>query len=275
MQEYLRKSKIGTVLDGLGARFLVFLLCMGWFFLLWDVRLPAITAGAALFFMLLILERKTRDGRLKRREEKLRRQLGGELALERLLLAPGRRAHFETVMLLSQKHPLILLQAGEEGVLCQQENEKIFIALCRFPVSDQITARDVLSLQRIALEKKADRAIFCAACAISDAAREQGKGEMPITFFPKDRLLSLLGAAYPATDAQLVALGKRKRAAMPLEKWAAVIFHPARARRYMAYGALLLGLYYFTHLPFYAFPSMLCFFLAAGCRCHRKQEERL
>ena len=89
---------------------------------------------------------------------------------------------------------------------------------------------------------------------------------MPVTFLGRDLLLSLFGQANPATDAQLEALGKRKRS-RPRVSWVRVVLDRRRARRYACYGALLLLLYQFTHLPYYALPGLICAVLAAACRC--------
>ena len=85
MQEYLQRSRLGEAMDALGFRFLALTLSMGWFFLLWGVRLPAIAAGLSLFCLIMLIEHKTRDARLRRKEARLRRMLGGELLIEKLL----------------------------------------------------------------------------------------------------------------------------------------------------------------------------------------------
>ena len=70
---------------------------------------PAIllaVAAAALYGLLLMLYKKTRDGRLARREKRLRARIGGELALERLraearLIQSGSRARCRTYISLA------------------------------------------------------------------------------------------------------------------------------------------------------------------------------
>ena len=94
MQEYLQRARLGEVMDALGFRTLALLVCLGWFIFLWGVRLPALCAGLSLFMLVMLLEKKTRDARLLRREKKLRVQIGGELFLEKLLMDPPVRAHF-------------------------------------------------------------------------------------------------------------------------------------------------------------------------------------
>ena len=57
--------------------------------------------------------------------------------------------------------------------------------------------------------------------------------------------------------------------------WLPVILHPGRAPRYLGYGALLMGMRLLTGQVFYAFPGLLCWGLAAACRCVGRKEEIL
>ncbi|MBQ9263521.1 MAG: hypothetical protein IJ189_04840 [Clostridia bacterium] len=271
MQEYLQESRFREVMDGLGVRFGVLALCLGWFMLLWGVTAPSLFSGIALWLLIFLLRRKSRDGRLKRREEKLRRRIGGEMAIERLLLTPPRRAHFETAMVLSQRYPLTLLRAGDKGVLCQLREEKALVSFCQLPTCATVSAGDVLSLQREARELGAARAILCAPCGISAQAQTQSGGEIPVAFLSRDALISLFGRANPVTDAQLVALGKRRRQQRP-SQWLPVILNEQRMGRYAFYGALLLIMHLLTGLIYYAVPGILCLCLAAGCRCVKQKE---
>jgi len=50
-------------------------------------------------------------------------------------------------------------------------------------------------------------------------AQHQAAGEIPVSFLSREEMIALFGAANPATDAQLVALGKRRKDHPPLKKW--------------------------------------------------------
>lgn len=275
MQEYLQHTRLGEAMDALGFRLLALALSMGWFILLWGLRLPALLAGAALFILVLLIEKKTRDERLLRREKKLRARIGGELALERLLLTLPDRAHFETAMLLSLRHPLTLLRAGDEGMLCSIRGETLLLSFVQAPLSAKIGAGEVLALQRAAKSQQAVRAVLCAPCPVAPEAREQAGGEIPVSFLSRDTLIDLFGQANPATDAQLVALGRRRRSPVPARRWLKLILDRRRAPRYALYGGLLLGMYLLTHLFYYALPGLICLGLAAACRCVQQEKEKL
>ena len=274
MQEYLQKTRLSAVLDELGFHILSLLACFLWFFAQWGVRLSAVAAGLALYVLVLLLRKKIRDGRVARREEALRRAIGGELALERLCLEDAAKAHFETAVLLSLRYPLTLLRTGEEGTLCALKGKKLLLFFLQAPEKSQVSAAQVLSLQRSAKQSGADWALLCAPCGVSKEAREQAQAEPGVFFLSRDTLISVFGSANPAQDAQLLALKslRKKRISRHLEP---AIFHPKRAGRYAFYGALLLAMYLFTHLPYYAVPGMICVFMAAFCRCARRNRDEL
>lgn len=266
MQEYLRRGRFAAAMDDLGFHFLALIFSLGWFSLLWGLRLPAVTAGLALYGLILLFRRKTRDDRLKRKEKKLRERLGGEMALERLLMLSPAQAHFETAMLLSLQKPMELLRTGKEGVLCLRQEEKTLISFLQLPLSSSVSAEHVLSLQRCAQALGAARGLLCAPCPVSDKAFEQAESLLPVSFLQRDALIRLFGRFGPATDSQLVALGKRrKKNAAP--RLLRAVFFRKRARKYAWYGALLLGMYLLTNHMIYALPGLLCVGLAAACRC--------
>lgn len=262
-------------MDRIGIHILVFICTLVWFVLQWGLCAAAIAAGLSFFILVTIMLHKIRDGRLIRKEKGLRIRIGGEMALERLLTADEARAHFEIALLLSMHHPLTMIKSTEAGTLCTLRGEYVLIHLSQCPLTGQIIPDHVLSLQRQMRRLRAHRGILCAPCAISSQAREQARGEYPVTFYNKEQLISLLGAANPATDSQLIALGKRKKKRAPLNQWMQLILDPRRFSRYGCYGLLLIGLYLLTRLPYYILPGLLCLLLAAACRCKKERKESL
>ena len=272
MQEYLHHSRLGSILDGFGFHFLALGVSFLWFLLLWGLRLSSVSAGLALYGMILLLRRKARDDRLARREKEMRAAIGGELALERLLLAQKERAHFETAVLLSMASPLTLLQTGGEGVLCSIKGKKVLVSFLQRPVSAAAEADHVLALQRDILSLRADRGLLCVPCGISPKAREQAQAQPPVSFLSREEMIALFGRANPATDAQLVELGRRKKAPRPA-RWLYLVLDRRRAKRYACYGALLLLMHQLTGFFFYAPAGLGCLALASACRCVRKRND--
>ncbi len=270
MQEYLHHSRLGSILDGIGFHFLALSVSLLWFLLLWGLRFTSILAGSALYGMILLLRRKARDDRLARREKQMRAAIGGELALERLLLTQKEKAHFETAVLLSMRHPLVLLQTGGEGVLCDLKGKKVLISFLQLPACSAAGAEHVLAMQRDIRLLRADRGLLCAPCGISAKAREQARAQPPVSFLSREEMIALFGRVNPATDAQLVSLGRRKKAPRPA--WLLrLALDRRRARRYACYGALLVIMYQFTGFFFCAAAGLLCLGLAAACRCVKER----
>lgn len=271
MQEYLRRSKLGLRLDGWGLRALLLIGSVGWFVFLWGLRLPALLAGLGLYGLLLLLLQRTQADRLHRREQQLRRQVGGELTLERLLLLPPAQAHFEAALRLGQRYPLEMLRLDDRGVLCRKGADTLLISFAQLPADDQADGRDILRLQQAARDLGANRAALCVPCGVSARAQGQATGEIPVSLLERGQLIALFGAQSPATDAQLVALNHR-RARPPRGSFLRRMLEPSRWKRYALYGGLLLALYCFTHLFYYALPALLCIALAVACRCMQKKE---
>ena len=274
MQEYLRRSRFASAMDDLGFHLLALALSLGWFLWLWGLCLPAFPAGLSLYALVLLIRRTTREDRLKRREKRLRAQLGGEMALEEMLLRPPAQAHFEAAVLLSVGRPLTLIRTGDQGVTCSLRGEKTLLSFLQRSPASVVSADDVLALQRSARAVGAVRAVLCAPCPVSPEAREQARGPLPVSILSRETLIGLLGQAHPARDQDLVALGRRRRAKRG-PGLISLVLDKRKARKYAWYGSLLLGMYLFTHLLIYALPGLLCVFLAAFCRCFRFRENEL
>ena len=274
MQEYLHRTRLSGVMDGAGFHLLALGGSFFWFILQWGLRLPSLTAGAALYLLIALIRKKTRDDRLKRKEKKLRTVIGGEMALERLLLSPPEEAHFELAMLLSLQYPLTLLRTGGEGVLCALRGEKLLIALAQLPASGTLDETRTLAFQRAVKAARADRGVLGVPCGVSPGAKEQAANQVPVTFLSREKLIALFGENNPATDGQLVALGQRKKSRAS-GSWLRAALSPRRARRYACYGGLLLGMYALTHFIYYAVPGLICVSLAAACRCTGGEKDAL
>ena len=88
-------------------------------------------------------------------------------------------------------------------------------------------------------------------------------------------MIALLGAANPASYAQLVALGARRKRKAPARRWLRSFIRREVSARYAFYGALLLSLYQLAPLPAYALPGCICLVLAAACHCRPAEKETL
>lgn len=268
MQEYLQKTQFSRIMDEIGVAAALLIGSLGLFFLLWGLRPMAILAGISAFTLCMLLRTRTREARLRRREEALRRRIGGELKLESWLLCPARQAHFETALLLGRPCSLSPLRLTEAGVLCAQEGcgDLVLVACARLHHMEKLTAREIAAFQRACLASGASHGYLCGAAGAVPEAREQAQLAPPITLVDRQRMIALAGMAEPATDSQLVALGQRYRGNHSLRTLRLAALSPERAEKYLLYGMLLLGLHLLSGQAMYLITGLICLALMTLCR---------
>lgn len=272
MQDYLQRTRLAGRMDEAGGTLALLAGSVVFFLLLWGVRITALLAGLAAFALLMLLRARTRERRLQGRENRLRRQIGGEMKLEAWVLMPPRRAHFEAALLVTQTLNGQMLRALDTGVLCAVQGKQALLACAQLPAGEKLTARDIAEFQRSCLSEGAEAGVLCGAEGLSDAARRQAALHPRVHTLSRTRMIALAGAAFPATDAQLVALGKRKRAPGHARAALRRMLEPHRARQYLLYGLMLCGLYIITGQRFYPLPGCACLLLMALCRALPAQE---
>ncbi len=276
MERYLRRNRLAEMLDGMGLRLLLYLLATGWFIWLWGLNVPTFLAGATLGTLLCTARREWRKRTVYRREKLLRSRLGAELMLEDMLMAEAKEAHFRAALLLAEKWPITLQSLKEEGVLCRQGEEMLLIQCIRMPEDGELSAGDLLAAQRAAHRLKADKAILCPLGKAPPKVLAMAEDALvPLRIIPRSMLLALAGQVAPATDEQLIDLGKRKRRLAGRGSFVRLVFQREKARRYHLYGQGMLILYIISGVRLYAVPGMVCLTLAVMSRWGRRQTELL
>lgn len=275
MQDYLQRTHLAGKLDEAGSLLMTLALSLLFYLLLWGIRLTALLAGFSTFILLRILRARTRERRLQRREKRLRQQIGGEMKLEEWTLAPSRRAHAEAALLLCEALQGQLLSVSADGALAYLQHQQMLICCAQLPCGEALGARDIARLQRACLLKNAQTGIVCGAEKVTDAARRQALLAPPVRTIDRAHMIALAGAAFPATDAQLVALGRRRRPSPQRDRLWRRILQAHRAKQYMLYGLMLCLLYILTGQRFYPVPGVLCLLLAGACRAVRAPDDSL
>ena len=275
MEQYLRRNRLAETLDALGMAILLYLLAVGWFVWLWGLSLPAMIAGGALGTLFWLARTEWRKRHVHRREKALRSRIGGELLLETMLLSEAREAHFHAAVLLAERWPIAMQSVKEEGVLCRQGKEMLLIQCIRMPAEGELSMGDLLSAQRAVKRLNVDKAILCVLGKVSPkiAARAE-EATVPLRIISRETLLSLAERYAPATDEQLIELGKRRRS-LQQGNIVRLIFRRDKAKRYHLYGLGMLIIYVLTGARLYAVPGMVCLTMAVMCRCHKSQPEQL
>lgn len=275
MEQYLRRNRLSESLDALGMAALLYLLAAGWFVWLWGLNWASMASGAALGTLLWMGRGQWRKRNVHRREKALRSRIGGELMLESMLLSDAKEAHFQAAVLLGEKWPVTVEKVTDEGSLCCQGDEMLLIQCIRMPADGELSVGDLLNAQRAVRRVGADRAVLCVLGKVAPkvAARAE-EALVPLRIISREMLLALAGRYAPATDVQLIELGKRKR---PLQRGniLRLVFQRDKAKRYHLYGLGMLLVYVLTGARLYAVPGMVCLTMAVMCRWGRKPPEKL
>lgn len=276
MEQYQHKTPLATALDRLLLRLAVVGFGLGWFLFLWGVTLPAFTAGFAFGCLLWLSLRRFEALSIQRKEKELRRSIGGEMALDKLLLTPPRQGAFQAVLWLGAKAPLEMQKTTDSGVLCRLQGEPALVQLIAQHKSMSITVQQVINAHRECMRHKATRCILCLTAPVSKEAKAYAEtAQPPIRLVPREEMLRLAGHASPASDEELRGMAQRRR---PLgwRRWAEHVLSPGRAKGYFLYGLGLALLYLFTGLWYYSIPAVVSLALCVLCRWYRpkgKQEE--
>ncbi len=260
-------TQLAGRIDRLGLYLFTFLCCFGWFYYLMGHALPALAAGIALSVLILRTIQLGEKRTLARREATLRRRIGGEMAVDSLLLQPTASAASNVAAWLSQAIELTDFQPKAHGLLAQHETGLVWIACLQKHASSSAGCDDVLAAVRNARREGADVCIVCATSGFSQDAALMAEDLMPRTrLLGRDGLIGMAGVSAPATDEQLRTLGTRRRQKFRRELITARILNPAKKRRYLLYGLGLSLLYLLTGQVLYAIPGIVCLLLFALCR---------
>ena len=275
MEQYLGRNRLSETVDTLGMAILLYLLAAGWFVWLWGLRLSALVAGGGLGTLFWLARNEWRKRHVHRREKALRSRIGGELLLETMLLSEAREAHFHAAVLLAERWPITMQSVKEEGVLCRQGEETLLIQCIRMPADGELSMGDLLAAQRAVKRLNVEKAVLCVLGKVSPkvAARAE-EAAVPLRVISRETLLSLAGRYAPATDEQLIELGKRRRT-LQQGNIVRLIFRRDKAKRYHLYGLGMLLIYVLTGARLYVVPGMVCLTMAVMCRCHKYQPEQL
>ncbi len=276
MERYLHQNRLSQVMDGLGVRVLIWGLSTGWFLWLWGLTLPTLMAGTGLSILLMMLRKQWRRRTVTRREYALRSRLGAELLLEELLYAEETAAHTRVAELLTSRWPLLVGDITADGAQCRQGKEALLVRCVRLLPDGELSVGDLIAAQRAMQKTGADRAVLCVTGRVSPkvAARAE-QMPRPVRILRREDLLGLAGRIAPATDAQLITLGQRKRHPLGPGGFARLVLAPAKARRYWGYGLAMVLLYVLTGVRFYAVPGMTCLAMAVASRGSQHGAEEL
>ncbi len=275
MQKYRPKTPLSSFSDHLLRALFPWAVGLAWFVWLWGVSLPALTAGTALGVMLWLCARLLGKKRVARREWQMRQVIGGELALEKLLLLPPRHAAFQAALWIGPEAPVVMQKALDWQVTGQLDGKPALVRLIAQHESQPVTVQQIIECLREARQAAADICVLCCTAPLCrDAAAYVETCDMPLRLFDREAMIRFAGLASPATDEDLRRIGRRKRKRRTIAEWADAMLSPGRARRYFWYGVGLGVLALLTRLPYYPIPAGVCFALYASCRLRQLEKRR-
>ncbi|MDR0896704.1 MAG: hypothetical protein LBN04_02485 [Oscillospiraceae bacterium] len=263
-------TRLAGRIDRLGLYVLLLLGCFAWFYWLWGSVLPACASAVALSLLISraiqLGERRT----LKHREAALRRRIGGEMAVDSLLLQPAASAVSNAVSWMTQVVNLTDFQPKAHGLLAAHDAQRVWVSCLQKHAGSASGCDDVLACVRHARRESADICIVCSTSNFTPEAMQLAEDVTPRTrLMGRSGLIKMAGIAAPATDEQLRALGKRRRQQFRRELWQARILDPAKKRRYMIYGLGLCALYLLSRQLIYLIPALVCLLLFGLCKRKR------
>lgn len=273
MEKYMQKTAVAAVSDHVFRILAAVGAGIIWFVWLWGLSLPALTAGIALGGLIWLCLRQLGKKRLQKREQDMRRMLGGEMAVDRLLMLPDRHAAFQAALWIAPKAPLEMQRTISNGVTGTLDGKPVMVWLIARHKSTEIDVGAVLEALRAAKEHDAQRIFLCVTAPMNKAAKKfVEEAEVAIRVVSREEMVFLAGICNPATDEDLLQLKKRRPRRKNCREWLNIIFDSSRKRRYLLYGLGLAGLWGLTRQPFYPIPAVICLCLYAGCWIYRKKK---
>lgn len=183
--------------------------------------------------------------------------------------------------LLEEKWPLRMQRITADGALCRQEKpsggaETLLVQCVRMPPEGELSTGQLVEAHRAMQRQQANRVVLCVlGKAPPRVIARAEQMPTPIRVIRRETLLALAGRLSPATDAQLVALGQRKRRTPQRGSLLSIMTQREKAPRYWGYGLFMLILYILTGSAWYAMPGTVCLTLAVVCRSGQAEEARL
>ena len=269
MNRYTPKTPVAAFSDRILRILLTCGLGIGWFVMLWGLSLPALTAGTALGGLIWLCVRQFGKRITRKREKQMRRMIGGELALKKLLMLPPRHAAFQAALWAVPRFPIEMQKALDWLVIGMLEEKKTGLWLIAQHESLPINVQQLVECERSLREHRLEQCVLCVTAPLSkEALQFADEQEPPYRIVSRSELIDLAGLCSPATDAELSRLGQKKQSRRSAQEWLAVILDAARARRYFWYGLGFGLLALATGAKTYAVPSALCLILYAGCKLY-------
>ena len=175
MERYRPKTALASAADHLLRLLIAWLAGVGWFVACQIIA--ALTAGTALGGLFWLCARLLGKKRMQKKEAALRRTLGGELALEKLLLLSETEAVTQCIHWLQSRTNLQITEPMSKGGLGTWDGASVLFRLFAQHPGTEITSQQVSEVIREALQVKTQRLLLCTTAPLSQAAMRVAETE--------------------------------------------------------------------------------------------------
>ncbi|NLO86613.1 MAG: hypothetical protein GX096_14490 [Clostridiales bacterium] len=267
MQKYKQKTPIASVTDKLLRAIVASGIGIAWFVYLWGLSLPALTAGFAMGGLIWLCARLFSKKSVEKRELQMRRMIGGEIALNKLLLLPPRHAAFQATIWLLPKESVQMVKAIEWGILGTLDDKEVMVRLIAQHESMPINVQQIITVIKETREHKVESCILCLTAPLSrDAAQYLETSDLSVRIVQREELMLLAGLSAPATDEDLSKLARKKHTHRNAKQWLDMVLSPTRCKRYFWFGMGLGLLALLTGQWVYPIPAAICLALFAASK---------
>jgi len=267
MEKYRPKTVIAELSDRLFRFGAACLTGVVWFVMLWGLTAASISSGIAFGLVIWMCIRQFSKKITGKREAQMRRTIGGELALEKLLLESPRRAALLCTLWITPKYDLEIEKAVGWSVAGMMNGQKTIVMLISQHPSLPIGVQAIIECVRQARRQQMKQTILCLTAPLSREAKSFASSlDPPPCIIERDELIKWAGIASPATDEDLRKLGRQNNTRRSAKDWLAVVLNASRARKYFSYGAAMALYGAISHNRFYTIPSIACLCLYICCK---------
>ena len=264
MQKYQIKTPLALFSDKLFRIIAATVAGVGWFTALWGVSLAALAAGCALGGLLWICARQFTKQLTARREKQLRQMIGGELALDELLLEQTETALKQCLSWIKPRYPFDEQRSFQNGILGLWNGKQTWFTLLARHPSAKITMQSIISCVRKARSLHAEMILLCLTAPVDGGVYTYASAlDPPVRLIGRKELIELAGALHPASDEVLIRMASQKKPRRSAKEWLSVVLEASRARRYFWYGTLLSLFAWVTGSSYYPIPAFGCLGLFA------------
>ena len=264
MNKYQPKSAVASIADRLLRASFACFLGIGWFVWLWGLRISALTAGFAMGGLLWLCARQYGKMKTAKKEKEMRRFLGGELALKKLLITPHVQSLLTVAEWLEHACAFQVSSSNSSYVEGYFKGRLVQLYLIAQHESQPVSIQQLIEILRTTSSQ--NPVLFCSTAPVPKETLQWVEAcERPLQLLDRSALILLAGQHSPATDEQLAMLARKNRIRRDFSDWLQTILEPCRARRYLWYGVGLSAMAFITGQPFYPLPAAVCLTLFILC----------